>query len=88
MLNTSKKKMFFKIHVLYIDEAVGVFESPQEEAEKHREIIRATCERYEFTLTILPLEKIYELRLDSENESKEDMDAVKFKTRSETLPVN
>ena len=65
-----------------------LFESPQEEAEKHREIIRATCERYEFTLTILPLEKIYELRLDSENESKEDMDAVKFKTRSETLPVN
>ena len=86
--NTSQKKMFFKIHVLFIDEAVGVFESHEEEAEKQRETIRATCERYGFTLTILPIEKIYELSLDSENNSTEDMDAVKYKTISDTLPVN
>jgi len=86
--NTSLKKMFFKIHVLYIDEAAGVFGSPEEEAAKHRETIRAACERYGFTLTILPFEKVYELSLDSQNEASEDMDSEKYMTPSETLPVN
>ena len=32
--NTSQKKMFFKIHVLYIDEARAVYDVPQDEADR------------------------------------------------------
>lgn len=86
--NTSQKKMFFQIHVLYIDEAMGVFGTPPEEAVKQRAIVEGACQRYGFTLTVLPIEKIYELDLDARNDVSEDMDAQKFKSLSETLPLN
>ena len=37
---------------------------------------------------MLPIEKIYELSLDARNDVGEDMDAQKFKSLVETLPMN
>ena len=86
--NTSQKKMFFKIHVLYIDEARAVFNVSQEEADRRTALITDACQRYGFNYTVLPFEKIYELQRDSLNEPAEDMDQVKYKTLCQSLPVN
>ena len=80
--NTSLKKMFFKIHILYIDEARGVYGATQEEADARITLVTETCQRYGFDYTILPIEKIFELQRDSLNEAPEDMDQPKYKTFS------
>lgn len=41
--NKSQKKMFFKIHIVYIDEAQTVFGTTAEESARRREIIIALC---------------------------------------------
>lgn len=37
--NTSQKKMFFKIHVLYIEESRGVFGASPEQVTSNRDLI-------------------------------------------------
>lgn len=41
--NKSQKKMFFKVHILYIDEAQAVFNVSEEEAETRRNFIIQHC---------------------------------------------
>lgn len=86
--NTSQKKMFFKIHVLYIDEAKGVFGATQEQADERIALVTEACQKYGFNYTILPIERIFELTRDSLNEAPEDMDQDKYKVISESLPIN
>ena len=59
--NTSQKKMFFKIHVLYIDEARAVYGVSQEEADARTTLVTGACKQYGFNYTVLPFERIYEL---------------------------
>lgn len=86
--NTSQKKMFFKIHVLYIDEARSVYGVTQEEADARIALVTEACQQYGFNYTILPIERVFELSRDALNEAPEDMDHAKYKVLSETLSVN
>lgn len=86
--NTSQKKMFFKIHVLYIDEARGVYGVPDERAEANCQLVIDACTQYGFNYTILPLERVYEMQRDSLNQAPEDMDSDKYKTPGKDLPAD
>lgn len=59
--NTSQKKMFFKIHVLYIEEGPAVYGWSSEATLKYRTLIQQTCTKYNFTYTVVPLESIYDV---------------------------
>ena len=85
--NKSQKKMFFKIHVLYIDEARGVYGHDQQRAAANCALIADTCTRYGFSLTIVPFEKVFEIERDSKNEAREDMDHAKYKRIDQDLPL-
>jgi hypothetical protein len=54
--------MFFKVHILYIDEAQAVFNTSQEEADARRNFIIQHCINYGFTYSIVPIEAAYELK--------------------------
>jgi len=54
--NKSQKKMFFKIHILYIDEAQAVFNATKEEAESRRNFIIDHCQTYGFSYSIVGIE--------------------------------
>lgn len=84
--NTSQKKMFFKIHVLYIDEARGVYGHDAERAAANCAVIADACTRYGFALTIIPFEKVFEIERDSRNEPREDMDHAKYKRLDQEAP--
>jgi len=88
--NKSQKKMFFKVHILYIDEGRAVYGWSQEEAERHRTFFAETCKKYNFTYTILALEKVMRLELDTLNTKPEEgeLDSAKYKQFHEQLPVN
>ena len=53
--------MFFKIHILYIDEAQAVFNVDDAEAKLRRDFVIDHCTKYGFTYTIVPLETVYEI---------------------------
>jgi tRNA(Ile)-lysidine synthase TilS/MesJ len=58
----SQRKMFFKVHILYIDEGRAVYGWSHETWQKHIEFIKETCERrYGFTYTIIPIEAIFDV---------------------------
>lgn len=59
--NKSQKKMFFKVHILYIDEAQAVFNTTEGEAEDRRNFVIQHCVNYGFTYSIVPIESAYEL---------------------------
>ena len=62
--NTSltQRKMFFKVHVLYIDEGRAVYKWSDEHWQQQIQMIKETAQdKYGFTLTILPIERIFEV---------------------------
>lgn len=54
----SKRKMFFKVHCLYIDEA-SVFGLSDEKRHANIDLIRDTCEKFGFTWSVLRLESVF-----------------------------
>jgi hypothetical protein len=48
--------MFFKVHILYIDEAQAVFNTSETEAEARRNFVIKHCVDYGFTYSIVPIE--------------------------------
>jgi cytoplasmic tRNA 2-thiolation protein 2 len=77
LLGDSSRKMFFKCHVVYIDES-HVYNWSEEERERNYEMIRRTCESLGFPWTILPLENVYSQ--DEIEESKWEIDNVIVKS--------
>jgi hypothetical protein len=63
--NQSNRKMFFSVHILCIDEGPAVYRHTEEEHLKNLDFIRATCEKYKFTYTIIPLESVFDIDLAS-----------------------
>ena len=59
--NQSNRKMFFRVHILYIDEGPVVYQIDPEQHLKNLNLIKEACESYKFTYTILPLEAIYDI---------------------------
>ena len=68
--------MFFKVHVLHIDEGCAVYGWDEEFHQKQIQMIKQLCEeRYKFTYTILPLESIFDANtkdLDMKVPTKEE----------------
>jgi tRNA(Ile)-lysidine synthase TilS/MesJ len=59
--NKSQKKMFFSIHVLYIQESCAVFGTEQSLEDERRDIIISLCNKYGFTYTVISIESVYTL---------------------------
>lgn len=76
--NTSAKKMFFKIHILYIDES-SVFELTPDKRELNKKLLIETCQNYKFNISIIPLEAVYDITLDTKNEKEKDLDSDNYK---------
>jgi len=72
--NKQAKKMFFKVHILYIDEGT-VFGWSDERREANRRLIEDACIRYGFNLSTIYLESIFDIDLSTKNEAAPDMDA-------------
>jgi hypothetical protein len=62
--NQSNRKMFFRVHILYIEEGSIVYGHDEETRAKNIGFIKEICEKYKFTFTIVPLERIYDLDLE------------------------
>ena len=88
--NKSTKKMFFKIHILYIEEGPAIYGWSPELTEKHRHLITSTCEKYQFPYTIVPLESVFDIKQDMLNDtaSQEELDSVVYKTLHQDLLIN
>jgi hypothetical protein len=52
----SGRKMFFKVHILYIEESSAVYGITPEQRAQNISFITKACDTYGFTYTIVPLE--------------------------------
>jgi hypothetical protein len=57
--------MFFRVHILYIDECSGVYGVNEETRLKNIQFIIETCQRYKFTYTIVPLERVFDIDIEA-----------------------
>lgn len=63
VVKISQRKMFFKVHVLYVDEGQAVYGWDEATHKKHLNMVEELCQkRYQFTFTIIPLEAIFDTR--------------------------
>ena len=72
--NKQAKKMFFKVHILYIDEGTIFGLSPQER-ENNRQMIEDACVRYGFNISTVYLESVFDLDVDLKNGPSGDLEA-------------
>jgi len=63
--NQSTRKMFFRVHILYIEEGSAVYQHSPETRAKSIAFIKEICEKYKFTYTIIPLERVFDLSIQS-----------------------
>jgi hypothetical protein len=52
------RKMFFKVHIVHIDES-AVYDWSPEQTATNIGVIIAACERYGFEYTIIPIENVF-----------------------------
>ena len=52
--------MFFRVHILYIDEGV-VFNHDAAKRESNIAFIKDICDQYKFTYTVVPLESVFDI---------------------------
>jgi hypothetical protein len=82
--NKSTKKMFFKIHILYIDEGT-VFGWSDEQRAANRGIIEEACKQYGFNLTTVFLESVFDVELDTRNKPADDLESEAYMTSGSGL---
>ena len=85
--NKQAKKMFFKVHILYIDEGT-VYGWSDAQREANRKLIEDACVRYGFNLSTVFLEAIYDISLETKNEPAPDMDAEIYTKSGSALDPN
>lgn len=54
--------MFFRVHVVYVDEGQAVYDWDEETHYKWTQFIIERCNKYGFTYTIIPIEQIFAIR--------------------------
>mmetsp|Transcript_23828 Transcript_23828/g.23502 ORF Transcript_23828/g.23502 Transcript_23828/m.23502 type:complete len:186 (-) Transcript_23828:827-1384(-) len=59
--NESNRKMFFQVHILYIDEGTAVYNWQESERLQNLNLIKERCQEYNFTYTIVPIESIFDI---------------------------
>lgn len=57
----SNRKMFFRVHVLFIDEGSAVYGHNEEQRAASIAFVREVCSRYQFSYTIVPLEHVFDV---------------------------
>lgn len=62
--NNQNRKMFFRVHILFIEEGSAVYKWSDQRRQEVIKFITETCQKYQFTYTILPLEAIYDVSND------------------------
>ena len=81
--------MFFKIHVLYIQESQSVYAHDQATEDERTQLITDLCKKYGFTFTVVPLETVYTLKSQQfPNGVADDLDSEKYKKFHAELQVN
>ena len=60
----SQRKMFFSVHVLYIDEGQAVYGWDEEKWTAEINLIKSVCDSYKFSYTIVPIESIFDIDSD------------------------
>lgn len=59
----TQRKMFFKVHVIYVDEGRAIYGWSEEEHAKNIKMITEMCQtKYNFTFTVVPLEAIFDVQ--------------------------
>jgi len=53
--------MFFRVHILYIEEGSAVYGWDEEKRLQNIQFIIDACNKYNFTYTILPIESVYDI---------------------------
>jgi hypothetical protein len=53
--------MFFRVHVLYIDEGPAVYGLSEGQHASNLDLVERVCSAYKFSYTIVPLEAIYDI---------------------------
>ena len=92
--NQSTRKMFFSVHILYIDEGRAVYGHSEEQRQKTLDFIKQTCKSYKFTLTIIPLERVFDISPDidlkntDEEASQKIEEEKKMDEETHSQPVN
>ena len=59
--SASQRKMFFRVHVLFIEEGSAVYGWSHERRTEVFSFIADRCHRYGFTYTVVPLEAVYDV---------------------------
>lgn len=59
LFGSSNRKMFFKVHVLHIEESATVYGISEEQRQKNIDFIVNICKSYNFSYTVIPIEQIY-----------------------------
>eukprot|EP00347_Sterkiella_histriomuscorum_P003860 403362663 len=73
LFGTSQRKMFFRVHIFYVDEGRVVYGWDEQKHQENIEFIIKTCQRYGFTYTIVPLESVYDIGLGVNSEVNVDL---------------
>ena len=68
----TQRKMFFRVHVLYIDEGPAVYNWSDDFHNEQIELIKQICEKYEFTYSIVPIESIFDIDFDLKQPTPEE----------------
>jgi len=61
--NQSSRKLFFRVHILFIEEGSAVYGHNDEQRTKSLAFVKEVCDRYSFTYTIVPLESVFDIDL-------------------------
>ena len=82
--------MFFKVHILYIEEGPAVYGWSDEEKLQHRDLITSACIRYQLPYTVIPFEMVFDISRDMRNilVTPEEINGPTYKKLAENLPIN
>ena len=91
--NKSTRKMFFKVHIIYIDEGSVVYNWTEEKRTDNINFIKRICEKYHFTYSIVPLEAAHDiidldLRAVSQQEISRIEEEKKRDEEAHSEPIN
>ena len=76
--NRSQKRMFLKVHVIYIQEASSVFNQSESVEAERTKLITDLCKQYQFTYTVVPIDYVFKLTSESHHVPKSEEEYNKF----------
>jgi hypothetical protein len=81
--------MFFKVHVLYIQESESVYNSEKVVEAERTALVIDLCKKYGFPYTVVPLETVYQMKpVQLEKGIPSDLEGDKYRNFHPDLPVN